>query len=177
MTVNTIVESALAQDPVTFKEQFDESLQAAIVRQGNQMREDILASFSRLAEEKDEDDEDEDEDDEDGDKKPLNKSKKKSEGDEDEDDEDEDEDEDDEDGDKKLDEQKIEIQVLDPRKAAKALTAIGLKASTDPKLNDGVVVNVTDKATARKLKTWMLDNGFDKVDLQDAYPEILTAAK
>lgn len=158
MSSTDILAAALDQNPIKFKEHFDEAAQQEIIKQGEAVRASILAGFSKLAEAKEEDDEDDKSDGE-------GKDKKK--------DDEEEDDEEDED----LEEQVIELNTVDPRATAKKLSGIGLKASTNPKESDGVVVQIKDKADAKKLKSWMLNNGFDQVDLEDAYPEVLKAAK
>lgn len=160
MSSNDILAAALDQNPIKFKEHFDEMAQQEIIKQGEAVRASILAGFSKLKEAKEEGDDDKDKSD--GDDK--NKKKDDDKGDDDEEDED-------------LEEQVIELNTVDPRATAKKLSGIGLKASTNPKDSDGVVVQIKDRADAKKLKSWMLDNGFDQVDLQDAYPEVLKAAK
>lgn len=158
MSSTDILAAALDQNPIKFKEHFDEAAQQEIIKQGEAVRASILAGFSKLKESKDDDESDGD----DGEKK----DKKDDKSDDDDDEEDED-----------LEEQVIELNTVDPRATAKKLSDIGLKASTNPKDNDGVVVQIKDRASAKKLKSWMLDNGWDQVDLEDAYPEVLKAAK
>jgi hypothetical protein len=64
----------------------------------------------------------------------------------------------------------IELPTLKGREHAAALSKMGIKAKGDL---EGLQVTLTDNAQKKKLVSWMLKNGWDNVDIKDAFPELL----
>ena len=70
-------------------------------------------------------------------------------------------------------EAQVMIQVINPQSSIRDLKKMGVKASVNPRQRDEIVVDTKDK---KKVLSWMLDSGFDKLDIEDLYPELMEAA-
>ncbi len=63
----------------------------------------------------------------------------------------------------------VDVQVTDQKETLKNLAKAGIKAKA-AKLDDEVTIDLHDK---KKVKTWMLDNGWELEDIEELYPEVL----
>lgn len=165
--MSDILDAALNQNPIEFKNKFEEAVQAEILRQGEAVRAEILKSYSEA---KDEDESDEDESEDESDKETDSEESDKDESDEDESDE--------EDGKKsKLTERTLSFEVGNPSSASKQLRSKGVQAASEPGSGKVVKVSVATPEDGRKVTAWLLDQGWSDKEVKQKYPELARLAK
>jgi hypothetical protein len=165
--MSDILDAALNQNPIEFKNKFEEAVQAEILRQGEAVRAEILKSFSEAKDDEEEDESEESDKD--------SESDKESDSDEDSDKDDE---SDEDDGKKSnLTERTLSFEVGNPSSASKQLRSKGVQAASEPGSGKVVKVSVATPEDGRKVTAWLLDQGWSEKEVKQKYPELARLAK
>ena len=67
----------------------------------------------------------------------------------------------------------IELSVLNPTKAAQDVLKTGVQVVDVDQSNGTLTLKIPSTKAKQSLTRWMLMNGFDPVDIQDRYSELL----
>ena len=65
--------------------------------------------------------------------------------------------------------QEIEIPTINAREHARELEKMGVSADHD---QEGLIVRVQTRKDIKRVREYLLDNGWDKQDLEDGFPEL-----